>query len=66
MRNKNTVPRILERLLDGSFRQETSMVVLRINDLDGGSNDLLILLVDGRNPAPVDIENIPFFIGFHI
>ncbi len=22
--------------------------------------------VDGRNPAPVDIENILFFIGFHI
>ena len=21
--------------------------------------------VDGRNPAPVDRENIPFFIGFH-
>jgi len=21
--------------------------------------------VDGRNPAPVDMENIPFFIGFH-
>ena len=21
--------------------------------------------VDGRNPAPVDMENILFFIGFH-
>jgi len=21
--------------------------------------------VDERNPAPVDMENIPFFIGFH-
>ena len=22
--------------------------------------------VDGRNPAPVDIENVPCFIQFHI
>ena len=22
--------------------------------------------VDGRNPAPVDIQNIPWFLGFHV
>ena len=26
---------------------------------------LLVGTLDGRNPAPVDTENILFFIGFH-
>ena len=25
---------------------------------------IVSITVDGRNPAPVDIENIPYFIGF--
>ena len=53
----------------GSFvHAELNKVPSVVNDdlASGGSHPKKVAsTVDGRNPAPVDIVNIPLFSGFH-